>query len=248
MILEIINYEHDGLTQKKISNYNSHSSTSLSQSDIFQIDIRLNLPLFLTIPVWIRHGYSLIDIRTTLDYFSALHLWQCALLFGIPISSSAIKISFATPDAMIYGSKAIVIKKIERILRQTSLFDQSNTILDTSRDDHIPPLPLHKVDTNFYNVLLGILPKNQLDIMCKIHFEKYISWKDISVVPLWIEKRAIYCVRIIPTDIYKSSGRTLRHDQLSTRPLDICIGNVSYAGLEEAMFFMCDRYSAENSE
>ena len=74
MILEIINYEHDGLTQKKISNYNSHSSTSLSQSDIFQIDIRLNLPLFLTIPVWIRHGYSLIDIRTTLDYFSALHL------------------------------------------------------------------------------------------------------------------------------------------------------------------------------
>lgn len=234
---DTINYEHDGLTQSKISSYISQNNTL---PDALRIDIRLNLPLFLTIPVWIRHGYSLTDIRTTLDFFSALHLWQCALLFGIPISSSAIKISFATADSMIYGSKAIVIKKIERLLRLTGKFDNPTTVLDTTREDHIPPLPLHRVSKLYFTTVCEILPREHVDIMRTIFYDKYISWRDIQIVPLWIEKNAIYCVRIVATETYRASGRTCEQGQLSTRPLEIHIGGQTYAGLEEAMFFVCD--------
>lgn len=234
-----IKYTHSGLTQQTTVHYNiENSKRHISEKNfVFTRVVHLHLPLFLTIPVWKRHGYSMADIHVTLEFFSSIHLWQCALLYGISASNSAIKLAFATPESMVYGSKAIVIRKIEKVLQQTHDFPTSGTVLDTIRDDHIPPLPLHSLDSETYDQLLSHMPPQPVNMLDTIFYKDYFQWKDIKVVPLWIEKEALYCIRIICMDEFRNSER-VKTPCLSNRPLDIRVGQMEFAGVEEAMFFV----------
>jgi hypothetical protein len=237
----MITYLFDGLTQQTTVKYNIQNCKRhlVPKKFVFTRVVNLHLPLFLTIPLWKRHGYSMIDIHTTLEFFSSIHLWQCALLYGISASNSAIKLAFATPESMVYGSKAIVIRKIEKVLKQTFDFRQTGSVLDTVRDDHIPPLPLHRLDAATYLQLLLRLPKQPVNMLETIYFDDCYNWNGIQVVPLWMEKDALYCVRIINKTVFSNSGR-VRKQCLSNRPLDIVIKENSFAGVEEAMFFISE--------
>jgi hypothetical protein len=231
-----ITYSNDGLTQKSCVEYSNGEIEQLTQPSITRV-VTLHLPLFLTIPLWVRHGYSLKDIHTTLEYFSSVHLWQCALLYGISTSNSAIKLAFSEQNAMVYGSKAIVIKKIQKVLSSVGIFKNKESVLDTLRDEHIPPLPIHRIHKQMYEELLqGLPPKDHLNLLKPVEFTRYYEWRDIKVVPLWIEKKAIYCIRIVQYEVYCTSGR-MSVNSLSHTPIHIIINERKYAGTEEAMFF-----------
>lgn len=231
-------YDHEGLTQHTELTYNidDNAKRERNQDWVFRRSIDLHLPLFLTIPVWKRHGYTQQDIRTTLSYFHSIHLWQCALLFGISASNSSIKLAFATPESMVYGSKAIVTRKIERHLFATYDFPDAGSTLDIYRDDHVPPLPLHTLDSRTYAEMSAMVPEN-IDMLGVIEYPSSIRWRDIDIVPLWIEQDALYCIRIVALDVFKDSGR-VRTPSLSNKPLDVLVDGVLFAGVEEAMFFV----------
>lgn len=234
-----ITYLHEGLTQQTVLKYNLVNSKReiTNAENVFQRNVNLNLPLFLTSPLWERHGYSLADIHTTLEYFSSIHLWQCALLYNISASNSAIKLAFSTPESMVYGSKAIVIRKIEKVLKNNLKFNTcSVSVLDTIRDDHIPPLPIHVLDVKTYQELVDRIPEQPLNMLDTIYFDDFFYWKDIKVVPLWIEQDALYCIRVLELSVFKDSER-VKKESLCNRPLDIVIGDKCFAGVDEAMFF-----------
>ena len=62
-----IMYTNKGLTQISTMYYNKSEKTSSNSSSNITRTVTLHLPLFLTIPLWIRHGYSMKDIHTTLE-------------------------------------------------------------------------------------------------------------------------------------------------------------------------------------
>ena len=235
--MQLIHNESEGLTQITMYNYTLSEDEFKPQQNVFERIVRLNLPLFLTVQVWQRHGYTLNDIKTTLEYFPAIHLWQCALLHGISASNSAIKLAFSTPESMVYGSKAIVIRKIEKMISQNYQFSNIYpSVLDVLREDHIPPIPIHPLNELEWYKLTSLLPTTPLtNLLETIYYKNYFQWKDIFMVPLWVEKEAIYTIRIVTEKTFNTSGRT--QNTISTRPLDIRIGNDVYCGVEEACFF-----------
>jgi hypothetical protein len=227
---------HDGLTQMTTYNYEVDDSRRVGGNTFSRI-VALTLPLFLTMDVWKRHNYSVSDIKSTLEYFSAVHLWQCALLHGVSPSNSAIKLAFSTPESMVYGSKAIVIRKIEKILIQQHNFPEKGSVLDTLREDHIPPIPIHCLATTAFNKCSSLLPTKPVNLLSELTFDCYFQWKDIYMVPLWIEKDALYMIRIIPKKVFLESGR-LKNNSLSNQPVKILIQGEEYCGVEESCFFM----------
>ena len=223
MDIEIL---HDGLTQRLTKN----SDRKLSCLHI------LHLPMFLTEQVWERCEYSIDDIKTTLEYFSALLLWQCALVYDITPSNSAIKLGFSTPESMIYGSKAIVIRKIYKKL--CSKFIKKDSVLDKTCIDHIPPIPVHRLSAHKWSALQQMVPKNNenTNLLCNLYYDSIFMWKDIQMVPLNYEQNYIYCVRIIPEEIFHTSNR-IQNPSLSNRPLSIYVRNQKYYGIEETCLF-----------
>ena len=168
---------HDGLTQET-------KSALIHKYPSFHRHVVMHLPLFLTMDVWVRHDYSLIDIQTTLEYFSPKHLWQLALLYGISSSNSAIKLAFSNPETMVYGSKAIVIRKIMKILHDNYTFKQSGSVLDTERKEHIPPIPIHKISENEYKMLLSCLPDSVDNLLDVVEISNKYSWRNIYLAPI----------------------------------------------------------------
>ena len=228
---------HAGLTQQTYLQYELDSDMKRVPGTTFERYITLHLPLFLTIELWERHEYSLSDIRTTLKFFSAIHLWQCALLYGISPSNSAIKLAFSTPESMVYGSKAIVIKKIEKLLlAEKYKFVHCESILDTIRHDHIPPLPLHYLSMENWTYLQKLIPDN-VNLSETITYSGKLDWKDISVVPFWYEKKAIYTVKIIERSIFEASGR-IKKASRANQPYRIIVDGKEYCGVEESCFFL----------
>ena len=104
----------------------------------------MRLPLTFCPDTWVRHRYSLEDVVDVLNYNQSDILWHLALLLGIPLSNSSVKISFAHPTAMVFSSKAIVMVKITNHLRRYYAFAPQN-VLDKTHEDHVPPLPVHRL-------------------------------------------------------------------------------------------------------
>lgn len=213
---------------------------------VIEKTVDLKLPLFMTLDVWKRHGYSLGDIQTTLEYFSSVHIWQCALMLGISPCSSAIKLSFASPESIVFSSKCIAIKKILRVLKQEGLFDEGVSVLDIARKDHIPPIPVHLVTDANYQLLDDMIPK-KVDHFNPMFYPQVFEWSDIVMVPLWVEGDAIYATRVVAKEEF---DRSRRHsgDIQATKPLDIRVGTADhvqsatmYCGVEEVCFFKTPR-------
>jgi hypothetical protein len=219
-----VDYTHEGLKQ----------SSTMRTGEMVRT-VHMVLPLFLTLPVWQRHDYSLDDVQVTLDCFSAENLWQCALLLGVTTSNSAVKLSFTTPESLVFSSKAIVIRKLIKLLHDNQFFTSQVSVLDKVRDEHEPPLPIHRLCRSDFELLCSLMPTQPVALLRAIPVVRTFRFKNTDIVPLWVEGGALYCVRVVPADVYQSARKPCR--SLSTRPLDIRIGDLEYAGLEEAMFF-----------
>ena len=229
-------YSHEGLCQTVRQVYNRNKLQRIAGC-VFTRDIQLTLPLFLTLAVWRRHEYTLKDIATTLEYFSVLHLWQCASLFGVTISNSAVRCSFGSYGCMTFTSKAVVIKKILKFLGSKNL-STGISVLEISKREHIPPLPVHILPSTDWMLLYQLLPQiNPLDLLTTLYYPAYYEWRQILVVPLSLEDTDIYVVRIVPKAVYDSSGRN-QSNSMAHRPLIFSIQEKIYFGVEECCYFI----------
>jgi hypothetical protein len=198
----------------------------------------MNLPLSFSPDTWVRHRYALADVIETLNYFRALHLWQLAVLLGIPLSNSAVKLSFAIPTSMVFSSKAIVLMKIANHLRQYYTFPKSH-VLDKTKEDHVPPLPVHRIPSTMYQEwkLCTPVDKTQISMLTQNKIERLLSWNNIQFAPMYMEGDYIYTIRVVSKEIHDQSGREA--DSLATKPVDILCADKLYCGLyDEAVFFL----------
>ena len=232
--MQPITYSSEGLCQCSSQSYSR--KVQRVPGPVFVRTIQLTLPLFLTLEVWLRHQYTLQDIATTLEYFSVLHLWQCASLFGITISNSAVRCSFGSYGCMTFTSKAVVLKKIIKFLSDLS-FSTGSSVLEITKREHIPPLPLHALPLHDWSELYQLLPTTtHPDLLAILPYQGYWVWRQILVVPLFLEDTDIYAVRIVSKAVYDSSGRNKTHS-IAHRPLLFSIQGEIYCGLEECWYF-----------
>ena len=241
------NYGNEGLNQSQKLHFDNIGHVHLThvESPLSNVTLTLQLclPLFLTQKLWRRYKYNIANINTTLEVFNPRHLWQLATLYGILPNISAIKLSFETPESMVFGSKAIVIKKLVAQVKKQFQYDKHTcSALDLTRLDHVPPLPVCTINEHVWQKWANLIPKQQppalLDVL---HFSEVVCWNGILLVPLWIENLdALFCVRVITSAVFEQSHRN-RYPCLSTQPLRIQTPDNSYAGVEECVFFMPER-------
>ena len=232
--MDKICYSHEGLGQTFKETYNRSKASRIPGCG-FVRTIHLTLPLFLTPQVWQRHEYSIADIATTLEYFSVRHLWQCASLFSISVSNSAIRFNFDTHDCLTFTSKAVVIKKITKFL--ASEYVSNISVLEKSKAQHVPPIPLHLLCASEWGKLCSLLPSAMpSDFLVTLHYPGFYQWRHIAVVPLAQEGVDIYVVRIVAQAVYEESTRYKTHS-IAHRPLVFCIDGNIYYGVDECCYF-----------
>lgn len=239
-----VQYFNNGISQSLNVNYCNRKDgihihdSSRAHTYVFTKTALFNLPLFLTLPVWKRHEYSSVDIRRTLKVFPCRVLWQLASILNIPISNSAVKISFTSCESMSYGSKSMVVNKImNHVKKKYKFHNVYKNVLDTKSKQHIPNIPLHTLDNDRFQMLIDLLPKTITSLLDPIYFKKYMVWKDIYIIPIRLETNKIYCARIECREMYNTCIKA-QNPSLSNRPLDIRIGDTQYVGLDEVMYFV----------
>ena len=203
----------------------------------FILNKNIRVPLFLSLELWKRHKYSIKDIETTLYFFTPYLLWQAALLFGILPVASSVKLSFSNPSSMVFCAKSIVCNKIMNAVKETGLFKGNRSVLDTKREQHIPPIPIHTVPYDTYSLFSKSLPRDLHCLLSTIEVERIFDWKDIQMVPLWYEDGAIYCVRVIPVHQFIGSD----DEPMVSQPLKIKHKHQWYLGVEESWLIDVDK-------
>jgi hypothetical protein len=234
---------HGGITQITKFSYKVDKNgrrVRVTQNGDMCRTMNMRLPLIFSPEVWSRHDYSLEDVIDTLNYFRSIHLWQLAVTLGVPLSNSSVKLAFSSPTSMVFSSKAIVMVKIATHLRKHYKFP-AQSVLDRTHEDHVPPLPVHRIPARTYQMWMGRTPqeKTETSMLTENEVEHLFTWKDILLVPMWMEKDCIYMIRVIDEHTFHASKRDC--DSLSTRPIHFrCKGFLFYGLVDEAAFFLPD--------
>lgn len=233
--------ENEGLNQMTEIHYTLDENGNripTAQGKVMRRRMKMKLPLSFSPEVWHRHEYSLSDVIHTLDCFLSRHLWQLALMLGIPLSNSSVKLSFSSPTAMVFSSKAIVLIKIGQQLEKFYSFPERD-VLDKNHDEHVPPLPIHRIDASDYQLWKSRTPKsrNDITILQTNVIDHVFHWKGIMMVPMWMESDCIYMMRVVTDETLINSKR--EHDSLATRPFCFDYKGQRLWGLcDEASFFL----------
>lgn len=203
--------------------------------------MHMRLPLLFSPEMWIRHKYSLSDVIETLNYFRSIHLWQLAVLLGIPLSNSSVKLAFSTPTALVFSSKAIVLVKIANQLRKFYTFSKV-AVLDSTHEQHVPNVAVHRVPMETYQRMKKQAPadQNQISMIGSNTVEQVFDWEDIQIVPMWMESDSVYCVRVVPEDVFIKSGREC--DSLVTKPVEFVCKGKKYCGVVDESCFLLPQY------
>jgi hypothetical protein len=224
---------HDNITQKNVTNYQLVDGKRIKGIG-FKREVLLTLPLCLNETTWKRHGYNYDDIESVLKKCPRQLVWLYALLHGITASNSAIQLSFATPEFIVYGSKSIAIRKI---LLKFKNYKKFKSVLCKEKKEHVPLIPLHIINNeNFEYLDYLINPNNKISPFKRMEFSDFFQWKDIQMIPVRREKNLIYCIRIIKKSIFLKSNRL--YTNLCHKPIDVFINGTDYYGMiDEACFF-----------
>lgn len=202
---------------------------------------KMTLPLMITPEVWLRHGYCLSDIKRTLDSFPAQCITQLALIMGIPVSNKQMKIDFTSDLSRTFNAKANHTNKIMQTLTEKKIFPTEPSILDTERLQHVPPLPLHRIENECYQMLktqwLQSSHVKELDFLQPNYTSRIHHWRQVQWIPIGLENEALLMHRVISWDMFIATGRL--HKTMVHKPPVFIIENVTYACLEEACFFVC---------
>jgi hypothetical protein len=200
--------EHEGLTQVSNLNYSFDENGKRHLEGPCKRTIKLRLPLIFTPEVWRRHEYSLEDVIDTLNYFKSNQLWQLALLLGIPLSNSSVKLSFSGPCSLVFSSKAIVMVKIGDLLRKHYSFPETS-VLDKTHNDHVPQLPVHKIRADSHQYWKARVPESSYSHLERKNISEFFSWKDIQMVPMALEGDHLYMIRVVAEGVFLNSEREI---------------------------------------
>jgi hypothetical protein len=240
MILENL---YDGLQSRSTNNYTINQSTRV-EGTLINRTIDINLPLFLSPETWERHQYSKKDIFSTLECFPSTTLWRWALFHGIPPTSSAIKPTSMDVSSIIHVSKSVVIKKIMKYVQTNYPSRNLQSVLDLSRRDFKPRLPVHALDEMEWLVMLAAVP-TAINYSLSIEYQRCFKFRDVDMVPLENTRGQIYAVRIVRKSAFVESGRHVRKTKYMG-PLDIQIAGETYHNVDEACLFELGRPSVNN--
>ena len=233
--------EHQGLTQITHIPYTHETDGRRTLSTAKRCStrtMRLCLQLLFTPEVWVRHQYSLEDVVDTLNYFKSNQLWKLAVLLGIPLSNSSVKISHSSPTSMVFSSKAIVMVKIVAFLRKHYIFPDKS-VLDKTHDDHVPQLPVHHIPASEYYKWKALAPSepNAISVLKKNTVEEFFDWNGIQMVPMALEGDHIYMIRVVRADVFEKSQRD--HHSMAARPFHFLLDDVLFYGcIDESAFFL----------
>jgi hypothetical protein len=242
--------EHQDLVQVGRYTYQTDTGTGARRTAAhgFTRTTRLYMPLMCTPAAWKRHEYSLSDVVNSLDFLPSINLWQLAVMLGIPLSNSSVKVAFATAESVVYSAKATVLRDIAAHLRQFYTWP-AHSVLDRAHDQHVPPLPVHHVHMDMYARLKAVAPEalSAWDFWEENAVAEVFRWKDIWVMPLRREADHLYAVRVFKQPVYTHSERPM--DSLATRPMQLrdAAGTLWFAACDEAVYFL-PNYTAYASE
>ena len=171
------------------------------------------------------------------NYNNSDLLWQLAVMLGIPLTNSSVKLSFARPTSMVFSSKAIVMVRIMNQLRQYYEFS-SQSVLDKTHEEHVPPPPVHRIPSEEYQHWKVITEACEpLKMMGPNERPELFQWRGIHMAPVCMEDSSIYMIRTITEEQSQRTGRT--GDSLVSRPVVFHAQGKTYHGLvDEASFFL----------
>jgi hypothetical protein len=131
------------------------------------------VPELLSEELWKRHEYSLNDVRKTLDAFSPRVIWQMVRSYNYPATNASSRIFCETDTQFTYGSKSTAVQKLLSIIEQRfpdwskrpsitwNMSKQDDPNGDgrfyEAYDRHTPGLPVHRVQTRPFEVLVAHL-------------------------------------------------------------------------------------------
>jgi hypothetical protein len=137
------------------------------------------LPEFLTEALWERHGYSIQDVRRTLDAFSPRILWQLAISYNRSATNASSRICSDRDLRLTFDGKSTVILKLAQLLKELHPTWESRPSVtwqmiksdDPNGDGrsydvnerHLPGLPVHRVVRPAFELLAQHLPRDPLD-------------------------------------------------------------------------------------
>lgn len=199
--------------------------------------VRLSLPRQLVPSVWTRHGYSREDLEQVLYHHPPEMIFMLGLLlgpFGIPPTNSAVRVSFASPTEVGYSSKNITNNKIVAHVSACMALP-ADSCLDTRRVFDVPPLPIHHVEPGVFVDAVRHMPHN-VDCIGVTRWKKSYKLCGVDMVPVDRRLGAVYMIRIVPRELYHSSGRAM--DSIVTRPMAVEVGGDEYYGLIEESCFV----------
>lgn len=248
-----IKTEHEGLTQCATFHYRvdpdgRRIQVKTPEDGTLRRTIRMNLPLICCPDMWIRHNYSLEDVVDTLNYIKPYDLWQLAVIFGIQLSNSSVRMAFSAPKSIHLSSKATVMIKIAQLLQKYYVFPSHN-VLDKTHDEHVPALPVHRINARQYHYWKSRTPRERIDTswLRPNRVSEFYHWREILLTPLWMEGDAIYMIRVVRRQVYIDSGRNI--DVPATRPPVYLLGqDETYFGLADEAAFFLPEYDPNSKE
>lgn len=199
--------------------------------------VRMKLPLNCTPQMWSRYNYSIEDVVDTVNPYPPIVLWRLAVMLGIPLSNSSVKLVFSTPTSMVFASKSIVMTKITLKLAEHYQF-QPQSILDKQHPDHVPPMPISRVPTAHYQEWRAHTFPNKKSIrMTQLNYvARVFTWQGITIVPLYMEDNSIFCMRVITEDEFEACGRV--SCSMATKPIRFSCQNITYCALVDEAVMM----------
>jgi hypothetical protein len=224
----------------------------------------MTVPEFLSEDLWGRHGYSLSDIRKTLDAFPPRVIWQLVRSYNCAATNAASRIYCETDALPTYGSKSTAVQKLLTILkerhpdwskRQSITWNMSK--MDDPNGDgrfyeaydrHAPGLPVHRVHAPAFELLVANLAQppsssSSADVVGVSQFHttarKIFAWRDILIVPLELNARAdmLLLGRAIPWRNYVQFFGLPR--SLRSCPNVVIAPDGYYALMNEQFYFYC---------
>lgn len=238
-----IQSEVHGLIQKTVLHYTLDETgtkrVACEEGKCMRRTVRLRLPLNFNPETWQRHGYSMEDVIDTLNYHGSIHLWQLALQLCVQLSSSSVKLSFTSPTAMNFSSKAIVVFKIAKQLKEFYKFSATNR-LDKSLIEHVPSIPVHRIPNSTYELWRQHSPLKEQGVSFLSVNERtmLMPWKDIQMLPMWIEQNgSLYLIRVVTPEVMKAAGR-MGNSLASSPPSFKCQGNLYYGLVDEVGLYL----------
>ncbi len=211
------------------------------------------VPEFLTEELWERHGYSLSDVRKTVDAFPARVIWQLVRSYNYPATNASSRVYCETDTQLTYWGKSTAVQKLLTAIKERHPeWEQRPSItwnmskLDDPNGDgrnydacdrHLPGLPVHRLNAGAFETMVANLVPDQKAEAGK---ERGIfSWRNIMIVPLELSRSAdmLLVGRVIPWAKYVQGFGMPK--SLRSCPNTILAVDGYYALMSETFYFYC---------